>query len=505
MDFKIIQNIEYNKDIECLVLFIFSSLKLSDIAYKIDVCNKNYISQLIDNNNFTGEIGQVLLICNISYLHIKKILLVGCGNDIDFDRIMYNKIIKSSVALLDKHNIRNVIYMLEDIDLLKCSMYWKIRLFIEYVEKHLYIFSMFKTNIKKNNNFKFKISFYIGLKDNLFLSNLGLKHGCVISEGIKITKDVSNTPPNICNSLYFISKVKELFITYKNNISIDIITEKDMKKLGMNAFLAVGHGSSNPSCMMIMKYFGLSHKSTTINIVLIGKGVTFDTGGISLKPAKLMYEMKYDMCGAAAVLGVMYIICVLQLPINIVSVFALSENMLDKHALRPGDVVTTMSNQTVEVLNTDAEGRLILCDVLTYIKKYNSNIVIDVATLTGSCVVALGRHFTGLMSNSNILSKWLIKAGKETGDEIWRLPIVKEYQADLHSYVADITNMGADNPADAIIASCFLSRFVGHYKWAHLDIAGTAWVSGSREGATGRPVLLLTQLIFNMLNIIPSL
>ena len=271
--------------------------------------------------------------------------------------------------------------------------------------------------------------------------------------------------------------------------------EQQMKELGMHSYLAVGQGSQNESLMSVIEYKGNASEDAR-PIVLVGKGLTFDSGGISIKPSEGMDEMKYDMCGAAAVYGVMRMVAELQLPINVIGVLAGCENMPGGRAYRPGDVLTTMSGQTVEVLNTDAEGRLVLCDVLTYVERFEPEAVIDVATLTGACVIALGHHITGLMANHNPLAHELIAASEQSGDRAWRLPLGDEYQEQLESNFADMANIGG-RPGGAITAGCFLSRFTRKYNWAHLDIAGTAWRSGKAKGATGRPVALLAQFLLN--------
>ncbi|CAL4323168.1 Cytosol aminopeptidase [Buchnera aphidicola (Eriosoma grossulariae)] len=499
MHYSITHSLKENSNIDCLVLFLFSSISFSSSVKDIDDFNSNYISHLIANKDFNQDIGNNLLLHNINYFNIKKILLIGCGKINDLKIYSYKKIIQNSIQILLKNNIKNVIYIIQDLNLNNRDIYWKIRLAIEYIENQLYLFNKFKSKIVRNDFVLSEIIFHILLKKDLPYVQLAIKHASSIVLGIKETKDISNTPPNICNPLFLVEKAKYLSELYKENIYIDIIDEVKMKQLGMHAYLAVSQGSKNQSYMTVIKYHGNNYNNNYQDIVFIGKGVTFDSGGLSIKPALNMHYMKYDMCGAAAIYGVLLIVAKLKLPINIIGVMATCENMPGGNSLRPGDILQTMSNKTVEVLNTDAEGRLILCDVLTYVERFNPKIVIDVATLTGACVVALGTHITGLMSNSNSLSKSLIIAGKQTNDIVWRLPIIDEYQKDLNSYVADMTNIG-HNSAGAIVASCFLSQFAHKYKWAHLDIAGTAWLSGNGKGATGRPVSLLVQFILNMLN-----
>jgi leucyl aminopeptidase len=300
-------------------------------------------------------------------------------------------------------------------------------------------------------------------------------------------------PPNICNPAYLAEQAQILENDY-DSISTHIVGESEMEELGMGSYLAVGRGSINESMMSVIKHNGANDDSAPI--VLVGKGVTFDSGGISLKPGAGMDEMKYDMGGAAGVLGTMHAIAELNLPINIIGVLAGCENMPSSNAYRPGDILTTMSGQTVEVLNTDAEGRLVLCDALTYVERFNPELVVDIATLTGACVVALGEHASGLLSTHNPLAHELLNASDQSGDRAWRLPLWDEYQEQLESPFADFTNLGGKG-AGTITAACFLARFTKKYHWAHLDIAGTAWRGGKDKGSTGRPVSMLTQFLLN--------
>lgn len=309
-----------------------------------------------------------------------------------------------------------------------------------------------------------------------------------------LCRDVANMPPNICNPAYLASQARQMSEVYES-LKVTTIGEEQMAKLGMNSYLAVGRASSNESIMTVMEYQG-AVDSTEKPIVLVGKGLTFDSGGISLKPGEAMDEMKYDMGGAAGVIGTMKALCEMKLPINVIGILAGCENMPAGNAYRPGDILTTMSGQTVEVLNTDAEGRLVLCDVLTYVERYDPELVIDTATLTGACVIALGKHASGLFSSHNPLAHELLNAGEQSGDRAWRMPLWDEYQDMLDSPFADMTNLGG-RPAGSITAACFLSRFTKKYNWAHLDVAGTAWNSGANKGSTGRPVPILSQFLIN--------
>jgi len=339
-----------------------------------------------------------------------------------------------------------------------------------------------------------KLVFNVPTRRELPVGERAINHGIAVSNGMSLCKDVANMPPNICNPAYLSRQSRQLGESC-DKVSVEVIGEEQMAELGMESYLAVGRGSDNESQMTIINYKGAADPNTK-PIVLIGKGLTFDSGGISLKPGDGMDEMKYDMGGAAGVLGTMKALVDLDLPINVVGILAGCENMPSSNAYRPGDILTTMSGQTVEVLNTDAEGRLVLCDVLTYVERFDPELVIDTATLTGAVIVALGKHACGLLSNHNPLAHELLNAGEQSSDRAWRLPLWDEYQDQLSSPFADFTNLGG-RAAGTITAACFLSRFTKKYQWAHLDVAGTAWNSGANKGSTGRPVPILTQFLLN--------
>jgi len=320
-----------------------------------------------------------------------------------------------------------------------------------------------------------------------------LTWGDALGIGLNYARDLGNLPPNVCHPSYLAEQAQTL-AKGQRKLSVEVLNEKDLEKLGMGAFLAVAKGSEQEGKLISMSYQG--GKKGDKPIVLVGKGITFDTGGISIKPAAAMDEMKFDMCGAASVFGVIKALIAAKLPINVVGVVAAAENMPSGKATRPGDIVTTMSGQTVEILNTDAEGRLVLCDALTYVKKYDPAVVIDIATLTGACVVALGKVVSGLFSPDDNLANDLLQAGQQSNDRAWRMPVWQDYQELLDSPFADMGNIGGPN-GGAITAACFLARFTKDYTWAHLDIAGTAWHSGAQKGATGRPVPLLMEYLNN--------
>lgn len=314
-----------------------------------------------------------------------------------------------------------------------------------------------------------------------------------VAQGQNLARDLGNRPGNICFPEYLAEQARQLAAEFPDLLTVTVIDEQQMADLGMHSFLAVSKGSDRPGRVITLEYKAHADQAP---VVLVGKGVTFDTGGISLKPGAGMDEMKFDMCGAASVLGTIRALCEAKLPIHVVGAIAAAENMPSARATRPGDIVTTMSGQTVEILNTDAEGRLVLCDTLTYIKRFNPALVIDIATLTGACVVALGSVLTGLFTPDDELATELTQAGQTSFDRVWRMPVLDDYQEQLDSTIADIANIGGPK-AGAVTAACFLQRFTRDYRWAHLDIAGTAWNSGTAKGATGRPVPLLMQFLAN--------
>ncbi|MBF7681756.1 leucyl aminopeptidase [Acinetobacter sp. B5B] len=315
-----------------------------------------------------------------------------------------------------------------------------------------------------------------------------------LESGQNLARDLGNKPGNVCYPAYLATLAQSLAAEFPDLLKVTVLDEQQMADLGMGAFLAVSQGSEREGKLITLEYNAQREEAP---IVLVGKGVTFDTGGISLKPGAGMDEMKFDMCGAASVFGTIRALCEARLPIHVVGAIAAAENMPSGNATRPGDIVTTMSGQTVEILNTDAEGRLVLCDTLTYVKRFNPEVVIDIATLTGACVVALGKILSGVFSANDALITELNHAGEQTFDRVWRMPVIDDYQDGLDSPFADMGNITGPVGAGATTAACFLQRFTRDYTWAHLDVAGTAWTSGAHKGATGRPVPLLTQFIAN--------
>ncbi|TKB46935.1 leucyl aminopeptidase [Thalassotalea mangrovi] len=477
----------------CIVVGVYEPRRLSAVAEQLDEISGGYISNLLRRGDLEGKSGQMLLLHQVPNILSERVLLVGCGKERELDERQYRQIISKTINTLNETGSMEAVCFLSELHVKGRDSYWKVRQAVEATQDCLYSFNCLKTRKEEPRRPLRKIVFNVPTRRELPIGERAITHGLGISAGIKECKDVANLPPNICNPAYLAEQANALAGQYEK-ISAEVVNEEKMQELGMGSYLAVGRGSINESLMSIIHYQGGSKDAAPI--VLVGKGLTFDSGGISLKPGEAMDEMKYDMGGAAGVLGTMHALAELNLPINVIGVLAGCENMPDANAYRPGDILTTMSGQTVEVLNTDAEGRLVLCDALTYVERFEPELVIDVATLTGACVIALGAHATGLLSNHNPLAHELLNASEQSGDRAWRLPLWDDYQEQLESPFADFTNLGG-RAAGTITAACFLARFTKKYHWAHLDIAGTAWRSGKNKGSTGRPVSMLTQFLIN--------
>lgn len=468
---------------EAVLVAIYKDGSLSQAAQQFN--QNNDIETLIKSGDVSGEIGKISLI----HRHKQRIILVGVGEQGEISERQFKQATQKAIQAVKDTAAAQVVNALTEVQIKERDLYWNIRFGLETIAANEYKFDQFKSK-KTDNNKLNEVIFYAQDPQ----AELAIQHASAVALGVKLAKDVANCPPNVCNPLYLGEQAKTL---EKRTalVKTTILTEKEMTELGMNAYLAVSRGSHNEACLSIMHYS--NHPDPNAKpIVLVGKGLTFDSGGISIKPSAEMDEMKYDMCGAATILGVMNALVELQLPLNVIGVMAGCENLLGSNAYRPGDILTTMNGLTVEVLNTDAEGRLVLCDTLTYVERFDPELVIDVATLTGACVVALGQHNSGLVSTDDPLAQQLLQAAEQSQDKAWRLPLSEEYQEQLKSPFADLANIGG-RWGGAITAGAFLSNFTQKYPWAHLDIAGTAWLQGANKGATGRPVGLLTQFLIN--------
>ncbi|WP_100656742.1 leucyl aminopeptidase [Alteromonas flava] len=477
----------------CIVVGVYEPRRLSPVAEQLDEISQGYISSLLRRGDLEGKAGQMLLLHHVPNVLSERVLLVGCGKERELDERQYKQIIAKTIRTLNETGSMEAVCYLSDLHVKGRDVYWKIRQAVEATQDSLYTFLNLKSKKGEPRRPLRKIVFNVPTRKELPIGERALAHGLAVATGSSSARDVANMPPNICNPAYLWQQAEALAEQYPS-LTAEKVDEAQMEALGMHTYLAVGRGSENESMMSILHHQGGDPDAAPI--VLVGKGLTFDSGGISLKPGDGMDEMKYDMCGAASVFGVMHTVAELNLPLNVIGVLAGCENMPDGRSYRPGDILTTMSGQTVEVLNTDAEGRLVLCDALTYVERFSPDTVIDIATLTGACVIALGKHATGVMSPHNPLAHELVNASEQSADRAWRLPLWDEYQEQIESPFADMTNLGG-RPAGTITAACFLSRFTKKYNWAHMDIAGTAWQSGKDKGATGRPVPLLTQFLLN--------
>ena len=479
--------------IGCVVIPVYASRKLSASAKIIDKASNGFISNLVRRGEIEGDLGNTLLLHNVENTLCDRVLLIGCGKEKDITVKTFYKLNHTMVNTLKHTGATEIASYLTEVTVKNKDVNWKIKHSIEAIDEALYRFDQLKSDKKEPRRPLRKFIFSVNGRGQLMQGENAVRQGMAVSAGIHQAKDLSNLPGNICTPTYIAAQATKLAVQH-DRIKTTVLEEKDMEKLGMGSLLSVSQGSREPAKLITMEY--LAGAKDQAPIVFVGKGVTFDSGGISLKPGAAMDEMRYDMCGAASVVGVMSAIAELQLAINVIGVIPTVENMPDGIATRPGDVVTSMSGQTIEILNTDAEGRLILCDALTYVEKYEPDVVIDIATLTGACIVALGAHPAGLLSNHNPLANDLLSAGQTSGDRCWQLPLWDDYQEQLDSNFADIANIGGKG-AGTITAACFLSRFTKKYHWAHLDVAGVAWKSGTHKGATGRPVGLLTQYVLD--------
>lgn len=479
---------------QCVLVGIYENNKLSKSAKLLDKESKGYLKKVISRGDISGKAGQALMLQDVPGITAPRVMLVGCGDIDTATGARYSQMLKTAVSTLKKSSATSAVCCLAETRAGKNDIAWKIRRLAESFTFGNYSFTQMRGKPPESKGGLNKLDIYIEDKKSTKAAKAALADGDAMGKGISLAKDLGNLPGNICTPTYLADEAKKLAKTYKG-LTCKILDEKEMEKLGMGSLLSVGHGSAEPSKLIVIQHKGGKAKEKPH--VLVGKGITFDTGGISLKPAGTMYDMIYDMCGAASVFGAMKTVAEQNLPINIIGVIAAAENMPSDRATRPGDIVTSMSGQTIEVLNTDAEGRLVLCDALTYVEKFNPATVIDVATLTGACVVALGSHASALYANDDKLADDITEAGEDSLDRVWRMPLWDEYQPQINSAFADMANIGGPQ-AGSITAACFLSRFTKKYPWAHLDVAGTAFKGGTTtKGSTGRPVGLLVQYLMD--------
>ena len=474
----------------CLVAGVFDGRRLSTTAQAIDSASRKRITETLKGGDLEGKLGQTLLLHRVPGVSAERVLLVGLGKERDLAETPYRTALAAAVRVLRSTGAADATISLAELPVKNRDFAWKAEQVVTAVMEGTYRFDRLKSKPPEAKRALKKIAVHAADKADAAKADPAILRAMAIAEGIAFAKDLGNLPGNVCTPTYLAEQAQEL--GKRSGIKVEVLEQKDMERLGMGCFLAVARGSHQPPKFIILEYKG--GKRDAPPVALVGKGITFDTGGISIKPSAEMDEMKFDMCGAASVLGTMKAVAQMRLPLNVVGLIAATENMPGGNAIKPGDIVTTLSGQTVEILNTDAEGRLILCDALTYAERFKPAAVVDIATLTGAMVIALGHVATGLFSNSDSLAREVLAAGETAWDRAWHLPLWDEYQDALKSNFADIPNIGS-RAGGSITAACFLSRFTKSYPWAHLDIAGTGWKSGAEKGATGRPVALLSHFL----------
>ena len=477
----------------CIAVGIFENRKLTDAAKILD--RKGGITAALKSGDITGKPGTTLLMRGIDGIASERILLVGLGKDEPISNKDFLSAVQSVARTFASLGANDAVVAFPFDDIKERSLGWSLCNSVLAMRENLYRFDGLKSKNEPVSSGVKKVAFAVPAA-SANEAKTAVAQGVAQANGIDLAKDLGNLPPNICTPTYLADTAKKLAKEY--SLGVEVLDRKQLQALKMGSFLSVTNGTVEPPKFIVLKHMG--GKAKDAPTVLVGKGITFDSGGISLKPGGGMDEMKYDMCGAASVLGTFRAIAEMKLKLNVIGVIPTCENMPSGSATRPGDIVTSMSGQTIEVLNTDAEGRLILCDALTYVERFKPAAVVDIATLTGACITALGHHNSGLFSRHDAehdaLAEELLAAGKASNDTAWRMPIEDSYQEQLKSNFADIANIGGP-PGGSITAACFLERFTKKYTWAHLDIAGTAWKSGTAKGATGRPVPLLTTFLVN--------
>ena len=478
---------------DCIVVGKSSGGDLGGSAKQLDRACDGIIRKALKQGDFHGKTGETLYLYPQQGCACKRILLVGCGKKDKRDSHAWNKILHAVFKSLNNGGSRSAALYLAEFKVKDKTTEWQLQDAARALTDCGYKRGELKSTHKKPDNPLSQVK--IHYTKNQAAARKALARGKAIGQGMTYARRLGDLPANVCTPSYLASQARALGRKF-DTVKTKVLNEIQMESLGMGSLLSVSAGSDQPARLIVLDYQG--SKKSEAPVALVGKGVTFDTGGISLKPGAAMDEMKYDMCGAASVLGTINAVAALKLPINVVGVIPATENMPNGSATKPGDIVTSMSGKTIEILNTDAEGRLILCDALTYAQKqYKPSAVIDIATLTGAVIVALGNHISGLLSNDDKFAKEVLRAADDSQDFAWRLPIDEQFHKQLDSNFADMANIG-NRSAGTITAACFLENFIEDIPWVHLDIAGTAWVSGNAaKGATGRPVPLLTQFLIN--------
>jgi leucyl aminopeptidase len=473
----------------CAIVPVYPRKRLSAAARQLDNASGGLLASALAGGDIAGNAGETLLIHTGSDTAAKRVLLVGCGPAAKLDGDKLRKIVGGAMKALKACKTRDAVFHIEELACEEMPMPALCEMIGRYAEVAGYQYGETVSKPKPGMSLK-RLTIDCGPGLKTAAARRMLNMGKQIGEGINVARELGNLPGNICTPTYLAGEARKLARQHAK-LTTRVLEEKQMRELGMGSLLSVSAGSDQPAKLIVMQYKGAAASAKPY--VLVGKGITFDSGGISLKPGAKMDEMKFDMCGAASVFGTMHSVLAMNLPINVVGIVAASENMPNGAATKPGDVVTSMSGQTIEVLNTDAEGRLVLCDALTYAERFKPAAVVDIATLTGACVVALGAHASGMYANNDELAGQLTAAGIQAHDRAWRMPLWDDYQKQLETPFADMANIGGPG-GGSITAACFLARFTKKYRWAHMDIAGSAWDS-SPKGASGRPVGLLAHYL----------
>ena len=475
----------------CIVVGVYEGGMLSPSAMELDTASGHALSEAVSRGDLEGELGTTLLLTRIPNAASERVLLVGLGAEREFVESSYRTAICAATRTLRTTGAAEATLCLNELPVNGRDGAWKIEQAVLAVMDGIYRFDKLKSQPPKQKRALKKVALHLADRSEASAAEAAIHRAVAIAEGITLAKDLGNLPANVCTPTYLAEQAREL--GRHHGFEVTILDQKDIGTLGMKALLAVAGGSRQPPKLIVMEYHGGAREA--LPVVLVGKGITFDTGGLSIKSSSEMEEMKFDMCGAASVFGALRAAALMKLPLNVVGIIPAAENMPDGNAIKPGDVVTTMSGQTVEILDTDSEGRLVLSDALTYAEKYKPAVLVDVATLTGAIVSALGEIASGVFSNSDALVREVLEAGDSAWDRAWHMPLWPEYQDTFKSNIADFANVGPHGEGCAITAACFLSRFTKRYPWVHLDIAGTASKSGENKGATGRPVALLAHFL----------
>jgi len=473
----------------CVVLGVYAGAdgasELTAPARRVDQSSRGALKAAL--GDLAPRSGATLLLRSLPGVAAERVLVVALGDKAEFGEAAYRDAVRAAGAALRDLGARDAALFLVDLKVGERHVSWNVRHAVLALSDAFYRFDELKSQKKSSAAQLAAIMLPISATGAL---EQALEEAVATADGVELARRLGNLPSNICTPTYLAQEAKKLAQSYK--LDVEVLKRRDLEKLGMGALLAVTKGAHEPPRLIVLRYAGAAASKKPV--ALVGKGITFDTGGISIKPAAEMDEMKFDMSGAGSVLGTLRALAAMKAPVNVVGIIPTCENMPGGAATKPGDIVKTLSGQTVEILNTDAEGRLILCDALAYAERFKPEIVVDIATLTGACVIALGHVASGLFANDEKLAGEVLAAADDAWDRAWRLPLWEDYQEQLRSNFADFANIGG-RPAGAITAASFLARFTRKMRWAHLDVAGTAWKSGREKGSTGRPVPLLVRLV----------